>query len=180
MIHLETERLILRPWEDRDLDAFAAMNADPDVMRYFPAVMSRDETAAMIEKARARTVTDGICFMPVERKADRVFLGFVGLSRPAYLNPLPFDPCVEIGWRLARHAWGQGYATEAAREWLRFGFGTLGVDEIVSFTARGNLPSQKVMQRLGMARNRADDFLHPMLESDHPLASHVLYRLART
>lgn len=179
MLTLETDRLLLRAWQDEDLEAFAAMNADPEVMRHFPAVLSRDETAAMMERARGRITTDGICFMPVERKADGMFLGFVGLSRPAYPKPLPFDPCVEIGWRLARHAWGQGYATEAAREWLRFGFETLALDEIVSFTARGNLASQKVMQRLGMVRDPGDDFLHPMLDEDHPLAPHVLYRLAR-
>ena len=179
MIRLETERLILRPWEDRDLDAFAAMNADPEVMRYFPSVMDRDGTAAMMERARAKLTADGFCVFPVERKVDGAFLGFVGLNRPSYDKPLPFDPCVEFAWRLVRSAWGQGYATEAAKAWMGFGFETLGLDEIVAFTTVTNIPSQKVMQRLGMVRDPADDFLHPMLAQDHPLAPHVLFRLAR-
>lgn len=178
MIHLETERLILRPWEDRDLDAFAAMNADPDVMRYFPSVMDRDGTAAMMERARTKLAADGFCVFPVERKVDGAFLGFVGLNRPSYDKPLPFDPCVEFAWRLARSAWGQGYATEAARAWMRFGFETLGLDEIVAFTTVTNIPSRQVMERLGMIRDEDGDFLHPMLDEDHPLAPHVLYRLA--
>lgn len=177
-MELETERLLIRPWEDRDLEAFAVMNADPDVMRYFPSPLSRQESDALVKRAREKTQTDGFCFSPVVLKETDQFLGFVGLSRPSYPKPLPFDPCVEIGWRLARFAWGFGYASEAARAWLGFGYETLGLSEIVSFTAVDNGPSQRVMQRLGMGRNTADDFLHPMLAPDHALAPHVLYRLS--
>ncbi|NBN65591.1 GNAT family N-acetyltransferase [Pannonibacter tanglangensis] len=179
MFSLETDRLLLRPWEDADLDAFAAMNADPEVMRHFPAVMSPAETAAMMARMRSKLATDGFGVFPVIRKADGRFVGFVGLNRPAYPVRLPFDPCVEFAWRLVRDAWGQGYATEAARAWMRFGFETLDLDEIVAFTAAGNRASRRVMERLGMARSEADDFLHPVLPADHPLAPHVLYRLPR-
>ena len=178
-MHLETERLIIRPWQDEDKEPFAQLNADPEVMRYFPSVLSREKSDALIDIARERTQEDGFCFSPIEEKATGAFLGFVGLSRPRYATPLPFDPCVEIGWRLGRAAWGQGYATEAARAWIGFGFETLDLEEIVSFTAVLNERSQKVMQRLGMHRNPKDDFLHPAIEADHVLAPHVLYRLSR-
>ncbi|MFD1697506.1 GNAT family N-acetyltransferase [Roseibium aestuarii] len=176
---LETERLILRPWKDADLDPLAAMSVDPEVMRYFFKTRSRDEARVMMDRAIAKTEADGICFCPVELKATGAFIGFTGLSRPAYDKPLPFDPCVEVGWSLMRSAWGQGYASEAARAWLGFGFETLGLEEIVSFTAASNVPSQRVMQRLGMVRRAEDDFAHPMVPEDHPLAPHVLYRLTR-
>lgn len=178
-MYLETERLIIRPWKEEDREPFARLNADPEVMRYFPSVLTRDKSDALIETARDRTRTDGFCFSPIEEKASCKFLGFVGLSRPRYAMPLPFDPCVEIGWRLDRSAWGKGYATEAARAWLGFGFETLGLDEIVSFTAATNERSQKVMRRLGMQRDPDDDFLHPAIEPGHPLEPHVLYRLSR-
>jgi len=176
-LRLETNRLTLRPWKDDDLDPFAALCADPDVMRYFPDVLSRDQSAALIDKARRQTAEDGFCFCPVETKETGEFLGFVGLSIPGYANDLPFGPCVEIGWRLKRSAWGQGYATEAARAWLRFGFETLKLKEIVSFTTRTNTASMQVMERLGMTRSETDDFQHPTLPRDHPLSWHVLYRL---
>jgi RimJ/RimL family protein N-acetyltransferase len=178
-IYLETDRLICRAWQDEDLDPFAGMCGDPEVMRYFPEPLTRESTAALIDKAKAKQKKDGFCFVPVETKTDGEFLGFVGLSIPAYDRPLPFDPCVEIGWRLKRSAWGKGYASEAARAWLRFGFETIDLKEIVSFTSKTNFPSQKVMERIGMYRDLEDDFLHPMLEQEHPLAPHVLYRLDR-
>ena len=178
-MYLQTERLIIRPWKEKDREPFARLNADPEVMQYFPSVLTREKSDALIETARDRTRTDGFCFSPIEEKATSKFLGFVGLSRPRYATPLPFDPCVEIGWRLDRSAWGKGYATEAAKAWLGFGFETLGLDEIVSFTAVTNERSQKVMKRLGMQRDPDDDFLHPAIEPGHPLEPHVLYRLSR-
>ncbi|WP_395173713.1 GNAT family N-acetyltransferase [Roseibium alexandrii] len=178
-ILLETERLICRSWQDADLEPFAQMCADPEVMRYFPGPLTYDQTTALIDKAKAKQEQDGFCFVPVETKETSEFLGFVGLSIPAYPKPLPFDPCVEIGWRLKRSAWGKGYASEAALAWLRFGFETIGLDEIVSFTSETNIPSQKVMARVGMSRDPADDFLHPMLSDTDVLALHVLYRLDR-
>ncbi|SHM90472.1 GNAT family N-acetyltransferase [Roseibium suaedae] len=179
-MHLETDRLILRDWQDGDRDPFAEMGQDPEVMRFFPSLLSRRESDALIDKAMSKQAADGFCFVPVEEKATGRFLGFTGLSRPSYPKSLPFDPCVEIGWRFARSAWGKGYASEAAREWLRFGFATLGLDEVVAFTTRTNLKSQAVMQRIGMITRPEDDFPHPMLASDHPLVEHVLYRLQKS
>ncbi len=178
-MYMETERLIIRPWKEEDRDPFAQLNADAEVMRYFPSTLSGERSDALMDTARERTREDGFCFSPIEEKTSGSFLGFVGLSRPRYATPLPFDPCVEIGWRLSRAAWGQGYATEAARAWIGFGFETLGLQETVSFTAVVNERSQRVMQRLGMQRNPQDDFLHPAIDADHRLAPHVLYRLSR-
>ena len=178
--YFETDRLILRSWEAADLRFVSEINADPQVMRYFPSVMSAGESMAFFKRAENKSETDGFCFSPVEDRATGEFLGFVGLSRPTYVKPLPFDPCVEIGWRLKRSAWGKGYASEAAKAWLRFGFETLDLSEIVSFTAHPNEPSQRVMQRLGMERDRDGDFLMPSLDPDHWLAPHALYRLGRT
>ena len=175
-----TERLRFRAWKISDLDPFAAMCADPEVMRYFPDTLSLERTRQLIEKAMRKELEEGYCFAPVEVRATREFIGFVGLNIPDYGKPLPFDPCVEVGWRLKKSAWGQGFASEAAREWLRFGFETIGLDEIVSFTLPDNLPSRRVMERLGMRRDPEDDFLHPALADDHPMARHVLYRLKRS
>lgn len=170
----ETERLILRPWEARDLDAFAALNGDPEVMRFFPARLTRDDAAALIERI-APLVDEGLGFLAVEEKASGDLVGMVGMA-PVRAE-FPCAPAVEIGWRLARHHWGKGYASEAARAWLAHGFGTLGLAEIVAFTFVGNEPSRRVMQRIGMSYDAADDFPHPGLEDHHPLRPHVLYRL---
>jgi ribosomal-protein-alanine N-acetyltransferase len=177
---LETERLLLRPWKDEDLDPFADMCADPEVMRFFPDIWTRKRSALMISRSGTQLTTEGFFLSAVEVKATGEFIGFVGLNRPTYAKPLPFDPCVEIGWRLKRSAWGQGYAGEAAAEWLRFGFETVGLEEIVSFTIPANLPSQRVMEKIGMIRDWQGDFLHPTLPADHPYARHVLYRLNKT
>ncbi|MEH0070809.1 GNAT family N-acetyltransferase [Pannonibacter sp. Pt2-lr] len=176
---IETERLVLRPWRDEDLEPFAALCGDPEVMRYFVKPLSIDETQALITRLREKEEADGFCFRPVVRKADGAFIGMAGLSRPQFPAPVPFAPCVEIGWRFVRSAWGRGYASEAAQAWLRFGFETLLLDEIVAFTAELNVPSQKVMQRLGMSHDPADDFDHPSVPEDHRLLRHVLYRLSR-
>ncbi|MCX2724821.1 GNAT family N-acetyltransferase [Roseibium salinum] len=178
-ILLETERLLLRPWRNEDLDPLAEMCADPEVMRYFPETLSRDRSAFLISRCREKADADGFCFSPVEVKDTGEFLGFVGLSVPTYGGPLPFDPCVEIGWRLKRSAWGKSYASEASRAWLRFGYETLDLDEIVAFTLPDNTPSQAVMKRLCMSRDLKGDFLHPALPADHAMALHVLYRLTK-
>jgi len=176
--YLETERLICRPWRTEDLDPFSALCADPEVMRYFPSTLTRLETHALMDRAMAKQEKDGFCFAPVVTRTENEFLGFVGLSIPSYPTPLPFDPCVEIGWRLKRSAWGKGFASEAATAWLRFGFETINLTEVVSFTAAQNHPSRKVMERIGMSRDVAGDFDHPILDKDHLLAKHVLYRLS--
>ena len=171
-----TERLQLRQWRTDDRAPFATMSADEQVMRSFPAPLNRSQSDAMADKCEALLAARGWGLWAVERKADRRFIGFVGLHVPQ--DPLPFMPCVEIGWRLARHAWHQGFASEAARAALQLGFEQLQLSEIVAFTTVSNLPSQALMQRLGMLRDRAGDFDHPALPGDHPLKAHVLYRIS--
>lgn len=178
-ILLETERLRLRTWQEADTDPFAEMCSDPVVMRYFPDVMTREKTRQLISRCIEKQEKDGFSMAPVEVISTGEFLGFVGLNTPTYAAPLPFEPCVEIGWRLKQSSWGKGYASEAANAWLRFGFETIGLDEIVAFTIPANEPSQKVMRRIGMRRDPDGDFLHPSLPEDHPVAPHVLYRLSR-
>ncbi|MCX5481445.1 GNAT family N-acetyltransferase [Kaistia geumhonensis] len=170
----ETDRLILRPWEARDLEPFAALNADPEVMRFFPARFTREETAAYIERVAAMADT-GFGFQAVEEKASGDLVGVVGMApvKPEY----PSAPAVEVGWRLAKNHWGKGYAQEAARGWLAYGFGTLALTEIVAFTYVNNIPSRRVMERLGMTYDASGDFEHPGLAEGHPLRPHELYRL---
>jgi RimJ/RimL family protein N-acetyltransferase len=172
---LTTERLRLRPWRPEDREPFAALNADRRVMEHFPALLTRAESDALVERIEARLEADGFGLWATERIADGVFLGFVGLARHGF--PAPFTPCVEVGWRLAFDAWGHGYATEGARAALAHGFRVVGLDEIVSFTVPANVRSIRVMERLGMSRDPADDFDHPRLPEGHPLRGHVLYRL---
>lgn len=177
MTELRTERLLLRPWRDADLEPFAALNADPRVMRYFPSVMRRAESDAFAQRIRAGLIREGFGLLAAEVHGGARFIGFVGLSRPDY--NLPFSPCVEIGWRLASRHWGRGYATEAARACVRWAFDSLGLDELVSFTVPHNLASRRVMEKLGMRRRAEEDFDHPRLPAGHPLRRHVLYRLPK-
>ncbi len=176
MTIVETERLIVRPWRDDDLAAFAALNADPAVMEHFPACLDRADSDALAD--RIRTVADldsGIGFWAVEVPGVAPFIGFVGLRR---VGPdMPFAPAVEIGWRLARAHWGHGYASEAARAMLDVGFRRCHLADIVAFTVPANARSQAVMRRLGMTRDTNADFEHPALPAGHPLRRHVLYRL---
>lgn len=174
---IETERLILRRWLSRDLAPFAALNGDPQVMAHFPKPLSRGESDAIVARIEDRWAGDGICFAVAERKADRAFLGMVGLARVRFAAPTPVDGAVEVGWRLARAHWGQGYATEAARAWLDHGFGPMRLDEIVAFTVPGNLPSQAVMRRLGMREDPARGFEHPALPAGSPLRRHLVFAL---
>lgn len=173
---IETERLILRDFRDEDRDAFAALNADPEIYSWLSGPISRAASDAMVDRIRASIAEHGFGFWAVERKSDGAFLGFDGLERA---DDMPFGPVVEIGWRLARSAWGAGYATEAARAALAWGFAHLDVDEIVSFTARGNVRSEAVMRRIGMRRDPNRDFEHPKLPEGHPLRSHIVYAMAR-
>jgi ribosomal-protein-alanine N-acetyltransferase len=173
---LETARLVLREWRDADRAPFAAMNADPRVMEHFPSVMTNPESDAFLDRLRERWAATGFGLWAVERQADRRFLGFTGLAAPTF--EAHFTPAVEIGWRFVAETWGQGYATEAARAALGFGFEDLDLAEIVSFTVPANTRSRAVMERLGMTRDAADDFDHPRLPEGDPLRRHVLYRLA--
>jgi RimJ/RimL family protein N-acetyltransferase len=174
---LRAARLILRPWRDDDLDAWAAMNADPRVMEHFPKLLDRAESDAMATRVRESHAQRGFGLWAVEVPGVTEFAGFVGLSVPRF--EAHFTPCVEIGWRLGHAHWGKGYATEAARATLAEGFERLGLDEIVAMTAVGNQRSRHVMEKLGMTRSADDDFDHPMVPAGHPVCAHVLYRLAR-
>jgi ribosomal-protein-alanine N-acetyltransferase len=172
---LETPRLLLRRWRDEDRDPFAALNADPDVMEHFVAPLSRDESDDFVDRIEAHFEQHGWGLWAVEVKATGQFAGFVGLWPPNWAPSL-----TEVGWRLGREHWGHGYATEGARAAVEDGFDRLGLDEIVSFTTVGNIRSQRVMQKLGMTRDPADDFDHPNVPEDHPIRPHVLYRLRRS
>jgi ribosomal-protein-alanine N-acetyltransferase len=175
-IELATSRLALRQWCEGDRAPFAALNADPVVMEYFPATLSRAQSDALAERCVEHLQRDGYGLWALEVRTSHEFIGFVGLAVPGW--DATFTPCTEIGWRLARSAWGQGYATEAAREALATAFGPADLDEVVSFAATGNLRSQHVMQRIGMTRDPSEDFDHPLVP-DGPLRRHVLYRLKR-
>jgi RimJ/RimL family protein N-acetyltransferase len=179
MTELRTERLLLRRWRKTDRAPFAAMNASPEVMAHFPAVLSREESDASFERIERDFDAHGWGLWALESRASGAFLGFTGLKAWPVSSALPFAPAVEVGWRLAREAWGSGYATEAARAALAYGFDTLGLDEIVSMTAVTNERSRRVMERIGMTHDPADDFNHPRVARGHRLERHVLYRLGR-
>ena len=172
---LQTERLILRTWEASDRVPLAQLNANPQVMRYFPATLSQAESDVLLDALEAHHRTHGFGLWAVEEKVTGAFIGFIGLNIPSF--QAHFTPTVEIGWRLAPAFWGKGYATEGAKQALSYGFQMLGLPEIVSFTATVNRPSIAVMERLGMTHNETDDFDHPRLPPGHWLRRHVLYRI---
>jgi ribosomal-protein-alanine N-acetyltransferase len=174
---VRTDRLLLRPWREDDLAPFAALNADPAVMEHFAKPLERAESDAFVARIQAHFAREGFGFWAVEAPGIAPLVGMVGLARPAF--EAHFTPCVEIGWRLARDYWGRGYATEAARAALGYGFEQLDLDEIVAFTATGNARSRAVMERIGMTRSAEDDFDHPALPEGHRLRRHVLYRIRR-
>ncbi len=174
---LRTDRLLLRRWLPTDRTPFAALNADPQVMEHFPAVLSREESDALAARIEAHFDRHGFGLWALEIPSVASFAGFVGLSVPSF--EAHFTPCVEIGWRLAAENWGRGYATEGARTALGFGFQARALREIVSFTVPGNRRSRQVMERIGMAHDPAGDFDHPALPEGHALRRHVLYRIAR-
>ena len=172
---IETVRLRLRGWRDDDGAALLAMSTDPEVMRHFPGPMSESQVEAFLARQRDREAAGEPYLRVVELGRTGRFLGFTGLSAVDF--QAWFTPAVEIGWRLRRDAWGHGYATEAAGAVLDHAFGQLALDEVVSFTATGNLRSLAVMRRLGM--QRAGEFEHPALPVGHPLRAHVLHRVRR-
>jgi RimJ/RimL family protein N-acetyltransferase len=176
LIGLFTERLVLRQWRESDRAPFAAMNADPVVMECFPATLDRSQSDALMDRCIEQLRRAEYGLWAVEVRSSSEFIGFVGLAVPSW--DAAFTPCTEIGWRLARSAWRHGYATEAARKALAMAFGPAGLDEVVSFATTGNVRSQHVMQRIGMTRDRSEDFDHPLV-LDGPLRRHVLYRLTR-
>ena len=171
-----TPRLLLRPWRDADRAPFAALNADAQTMAFFATPVSREASDASIDAWQAQFAQQGFSNWAVERRDSHEFIGFVGLTVPRRV--LPFSPCVEIGWRLARAHWGQGYATEAARAVLRAGFAQIGLASIVSFTTLMNLPSRAVMERIGLI-DAQQNFEHPGVPEGHAFRMHCLYRLSR-
>jgi RimJ/RimL family protein N-acetyltransferase len=184
---LRTDRLLLRQWRPEDRAPFAAMNADPEVMRHFPSPLDRVQSDALAMRAEAAITEHGWGLWAVEAPLEgarpgsaaskaRAFAGFIGLAVPRF--KAHFTPAVEVGWRLARPFWGHGYATEGARAALGFAFDELGLEQVVSFTAVANHRSRLVMERLGMSHDSADDFDHPSLPGS-PIERHVLYRLRR-
>lgn len=174
---LATERLVLRAWRDTDLAPFAALNADPRVMEFFPSASSPAESDAMVERIRRHFASHGFGLWAVEAPGVADFIGFVGLVYVPFAAP--FTPAVEVGWRLAAEHWGRGYATEAARRALEVGFERFHLDQIVSMTVPANQRSRHVMEKIGMRRSPADDFDHPRIPEGHRFHRHVLYRLSR-
>lgn len=174
---LVTERLMLRPWWDDDWERMADISGDPEVMRYYPAPLTREESDRAMARMLVQTMQDG--FGPFAVEAPRVspLIGRVGARRVK--AGLPCAPCVEVVWRIGRPWWGQGYATEAARAAITDLFEVHGVAEVVAVTAVQNRPSIRVMEKLGMTRDPAEDFDHPDVPAGHELARHVLYRLKR-
>lgn len=177
MTPVRTDRLLLRRWRAADREPFAALNADPGVMEHMQGLMSRERSDAFIERIETHWTRHGWGLWAVEVPGTASFIGYVGLWPADYVLP----GMVEVGWRLARAHWGHGYASEAAREALRFGFTDVGLDEIVSFTVPQNERSWRVMERIGLRRDPAGDFDHPNVDAAaYPaLVRHILYRLRR-
>lgn len=171
---LETERLTLRQWQKGDLSPFAQLNADVEVMKHFPKTLSISESDALANKCKDLIAKNGWGFWAIELKDTQEFIGMLGLNK---VKPnLPFYPCVEIGWRLHKPFWKNGYATEGATRCLKFAFDTLQLEHVIAFTSKTNQPSQRVMQRLGM-KNTQQNFNHPDIPAQSPLAEHVLYQV---
>lgn len=169
MTHIETPRLLLRPWQPSDRAPFAALNADPRVMQFFPSTLTREESDDLASRAEAFLAEHNFGPLAAELRETGEFIGYIGLWIPTF--EAHFTPCVEIGWRLAAAYWNRGLATEGAREILRRWSGP-----VVSFTSVANLPSRRVMEKLGFTHDPGDDFDHPSIPEGHPLRRHVLYR----
>lgn len=174
IIEIETPRLILRQWKKEDRPLFAKINADPDVMKFYPCILEKKESDEFAQKLESLITKRGWGLWAVEEKDEKKFIGFVGLHKPTY--DLPIKSCVEIGWRLAKECWGNGFATEAAKAALDIAFGKLNLPEVYSFTSITNKKSEAVMERLGMV-NANKNFNHPMLPENSPLSEHYLYKI---
>lgn len=176
-VEIQTNRLLLRPWRESDLDAFAKINQDPKVMNYFLSPLTREESDTLAKKIISLFDQNGYGLFAVEIPGECDFIGFVGLLEATF--PAPFTPAMEIGWRLDSTYWGRGFAPEAAQAVLDFAFNQLKLEEIVSFTPKGNHPSRRVMEKIGMRCDPKDDFDYPTHPEGHPLKRHVLYRIRR-
>jgi RimJ/RimL family protein N-acetyltransferase len=174
---IETSRLILRQWRQGDREPFAAMNADPRVMEFMTHVLSREESDEFVDRIEAQFARHGFCLYAAELRDSNRFIGFIGIHVPRF--EAAFTPCVEIGWRLSPDVWGQGLATEGGHAVVAHAFGNLRLEELVSFTARMNKRAQHLIEKMGMTRDPAEDFDHPLVPAGNPLVPHVLYRLRR-
>jgi len=180
MTIIKTDRLILRPWIEEDLEPFAELNSDSRVMEYFPSTLSFEESNSMAKRMETKIEERGWGFWAVAAPGIAKFIGFIGLNNVDKATlPAHFTPALEIGWRLAYEYWGKGYATEGSKRCLQYGFEILNLSEIVAFTAVQNMRSRMVMERIGMTYDPTDDFDHPKLPEGHPLRRHVLYRLGK-
>ncbi len=168
---IQTERLVLRQWRQEDLEPFAKLNADPRVMEFFPGLKTREESDASVKLVSDHIQKYGWGFWAVSLVQTGQFIGFIGIEHVHFQST--FTPAIEIGWRLAFDHWGKGYATEGAKAALVYGFETLNLDQIVSFTAVQNMRSRRIMEKIGMHYDR--EFDHPKLPEGHPLRRHVLY-----
>jgi RimJ/RimL family protein N-acetyltransferase len=175
---IRTERIALRRWREEDREPFARLNADPRAMEFQPSVLSREQSDRFVDYIETQFLENGFTLYATELQQQQRFIGFIGIHLPRF--EAAFTPCVEIGWRLAPDVWGQGLATEGGLAVVRHSFEVLDLDELVSFTARINTKSQRVMQKIGMSRDPAEDFDHPKLPVGHPLRHHVLYRLRKS
>jgi RimJ/RimL family protein N-acetyltransferase len=169
-----TQQLGLRNWQESDLKPFIAMNQDPDVMRFFPHIMTSGQTEVSFGRMKDHYRDHGYTFFAADHLEDQTFIGFIGLANTRFESH--FTPCVEIGWRLMKKYWGRGLATEGAAACLDFAFDTLDIEEVYSFTPMSNLASERVMQKTGMKPDGS--FMHPMIP-DHLLEEHLLYRRSR-
>jgi len=173
-IEIQTDRLIIRQWNKNDYSVFAKMNADQDVMKFYPDILTLKQSDDMAQKIEDEIALKGWGFWAIELKEKNSFIGFAGLHEPGY--KLPMSPCIEIGWRLAKQYWGNGYATEAGEAALDTAFVKLELTEIYSFASISNYKSQAVMERLNMT-NTHKNFDHPMIPINNPLREHVLYKV---
>jgi RimJ/RimL family protein N-acetyltransferase len=179
-VRLVTPRLVLRDWREEDKPLYAEIIGDPEVRRFFPDLGTRADADLGIDRARQRLADIGYSFQAVERREDGRFMGMLGMAPIGddLRLLLPGAPAVEIGWQLGKAFWGQGYAPEGAQAMLDFAWTQLALPEVVAITYEGNLPSRRVMEKLGMRRDPHGDFLHPKVAEGHPLRPHVLYRIA--
>ncbi|WP_295891440.1 GNAT family N-acetyltransferase [uncultured Vibrio sp.] len=175
---MDTQRLIIREWNDSDLTAFEEMSTDPLVMTYFPSTLSKKESHDLADRIRNLIALNGYGFWAVELKSTSEFIGFVGLHKQEKEGGIPNAPFIEIGWRLSSKHWGKGYATEAANKALEYAFEELDQPSVYAFTTLTNEPSQQVMRKLGMV-NTHQDFDHPKLPKGHALERHCLYQITR-
>jgi RimJ/RimL family protein N-acetyltransferase len=174
---ITTERLTLRPWKSGDLLPFAEMNADPKVREFFPGLLTEEQSSASVRMLEAAYARDAFTMFAAELRSSREFAGFIGMLKMDFAIPGVAQPAVEIGWRLRREVWGQGLATEGAREVVRYAFEKVKLKEIVAITAPANIRSRRVMEKIGMEYRKDLDFDHPKIAEGHPLRRHVVYVL---